>query len=197
MASNGYAMGSLATAPSALLPVVSLIDDEPALVRRAQAREEAAFAALYRSHVPRVHALCLRLCPNPGKAEELTQSVFVALWDKLPAFRGECGFSTWLHRFTVNLVLTDLRATRRREARVFSAEKPEDLETPPEGAPAGLRQDLEQAIAALPAQTRTVFVLHEVEGYTHEEIAALMRLAPGTTKAHLHHARKRLQEALR
>lgn len=190
-------MGSLAAAPSALLPIVSLIDDEPALVRRAQAREEEAFAALYRGHVPRVHALCLRLCANPGRAEELTQSVFVALWEKLPSFRGECAFSTWLHRFTVNLVLTDLRATRRREARVFSAENPEDLETPPEGAPAGLRQDLEHAITALPVQTRAVFVLHEVEGYTHEEIAALMRLAPGTTKAHLHHARKKLQEALR
>lgn len=189
-------MGSFAAASSVFLPIVPLIDDEPALVRRAQARDETAFATLYRHHVARVHALCLRLCVNPGKAEELTQNVFVSLWEKLPSFRGDCAFSTWLHRFTVNLVLAELRATRRREARVFTIERPEELETPPDGTTVGLRQDLEQAIATLPTQTRAVFVLHDIEGYTHQEIAVLMQLAPGTTKAHLHHARKRLKETL-
>lgn len=178
------------------LNVVPTPDDDLALAQRAQARDERAFAALYQRHVSRVYALCLRMSANPARAEELTQTVFVSLWGKLPAFRGESTFTTWLHRITVNVVLTDRRGTRRREARVFGAEAPEALEPPSPPAPAGLRCDLEEAIAALPPQCRAVFVLHDIEGYTHEEIGELMHLASGTAKAHLHRARKLLQEAL-
>lgn len=176
-------------------PVVST-PDEADLIRHAQARDPRAFEKLYRRHVPRIHAVCLRLTANPRRAEELTQSAFVQAWQKLPLFRGESSFISWLHRLAVNGVLMDFRTTRRREARVIGTDDPAALELPVLPAPAGSRLDLEQAIAFLPPQARTVFVLHDVEGYTHEEIAVLMNLETGTTKAQLHRARKLLQEAL-
>lgn len=172
-------------------------DDDISLIRRAQQRDEQAFAVLYRRHGPRVFALCLRMCANGVRAEELTQTVFVKLWPKLTLFRGESTFATWLHRFAVNIVLVDFRTTRRREERVMPTDQPKTFEQPSSPPSAGLKLDLEQAIAALPAQARAVFVLHDVEGYTHDEIAGLMSLATGTTKAHLHRARKQLQEALK
>jgi RNA polymerase sigma-70 factor, ECF subfamily len=169
---------------------------EADLIRRAQQRDMPAFARLYRDHVGRVHALCRRMTGDPTRAEELTQTVFVTLWDKLPLFRGESSFASWLHRFAVNTVLMDFRSTRRREARVFGTEDPAIFETPIAPRP-GLQLDLEQAIAGLPPRARVVFVLHDVEGYTHEEIARLLDLETGTTKAQLHRARQLLQEALR
>lgn len=170
---------------------------EADLVRRAQQRDMPAFTQLYRQHVGRVHALCRRMTGDITRAEELTQTVFVSLWEKLAQFRGESAFASWLHRFAVNTVLMDFRAARRREARVFGTDDPTVLETPVAPRGAGLRLDLEQAIAALPPRARVVFVLHDVEGYTHEEIAALLELQTGTTKAQLHRARQLLQEALR
>jgi len=177
-------------------PVVDA-DDESALIRRACQRDQQAFAQLYHRHVGRVHALCRRMAADIPHAEELTQAVFVKLWEKLGLFRGESTFGTWLHRLTVNTVLTDFRSTRRREARVFGTDDPAALETPSSPASAGLRLDLEQAISGLPPRARVIFVLHDVEGYTHEEIAALLELQTGTTKAQLHRARQLLQEALR
>lgn len=181
----------------ALSPPVVNADDESDLIRRARQRDQQAFAQLYRRHAGRVHALCRRMTGDIPYAEELTQTVFVTLWEKLDHFRGESAFGTWLHRFAVNTVLMDFRTTRRREARVFGTADPAAFETPPRPPPAGVRLDLEQAIAFLPPRARTVFVLHDVEGYTHEEIAGLMDLETGTTKAQLHRARKLLQEALR
>jgi RNA polymerase sigma-70 factor (ECF subfamily) len=171
-------------------------DDERDLIRRAQARDAGAFEALYRSHVNRVYAVCLRLTADITLAEELTQRAFLTVWEKLPLFRGESAFTTWLHRLAVNTALADFRATRRREARVFATEDPAVFETATAPAPAGIRLDLEQAIAALPTQARAVFVLHDVEGWRHEEIADKLGVATGTTKAQLHRARKLLQEAL-
>lgn len=171
--------------------------DEADLVRRAQQRDMPAFARLYRRHVGRIHALCRRMTGDIPRAEELTQTVFVTLWEKLALFRGESAFTSWLHRLAVNTVLMDFRATRRREARIFGTDDPAALETPPVPPGAGLRLDLEQAIAALPPRARIIFVLHDVEGYTHGEIAALLGLETGTTKAQLHRARQLLQEALR
>jgi RNA polymerase sigma-70 factor, ECF subfamily len=172
-------------------------DDESELIRRTQQRDQQAFAQLYQRHVGRVHAVCRRMTGDIPHAEELTQAVFVKLWEKLALFRGDSAFSTWLHRLTVNTVLTDFRTTRRREARVFSTDDPTALETPVTPPGTGLRLDLEQAIASLPPRARVVFVLHDVEGYTHEEIAVLLELQTGTTKAQLHRARQLLQEALR
>ncbi len=155
-----------------------------------------AFEELYHRHVARIHAVCLRLTANARGAEEFTQSAFVQAWQKLPQFRGECAFGSWLHRLAVNGPLMEFRTTRRREARVFGTDDPAALEVPPRPSPAGVRLDLEQAITALPPQARMVFVLHDIEGYTHAEIASLMEIQPGTAKAQLHRARQLLKETL-
>lgn len=158
--------------------------------------DEAAFEALYRQHVGRVYALCLRLAGNGSRAQELTQDVFVRAWEKLATFRGESAFSSWLHRLAVNVVLQDRRAERRRENRVFATDDLEAMEPAGGTHYPGTTMDLEQAIAGLPDGARTVFVLHDVEGYRHEEIAGMMGLAPGTSKAQLFRARRLLREAL-
>lgn len=180
--------------------------DANALIHRAQQGDQAAFAALYREHVGRVYALCLRLTADPARAEELTQDAFVRAWERLASFRGESAFSSWLYRLTVNVVWLDLRTTRRRVARVFTTDDPATLEGPGQSAgeasgkgpgALGLSLDLERAVAALPAGAREVFVLHDVEGYRHEEIAELTGIAVGTSKAQLFRARRLLREALR
>lgn len=171
--------------------------DPTELIRRAQEGDEAAFEALYRAHVGRVYALCLRLTADRAQAEERTQDAFVRAWQRLATFRGESAFSTWLHRLVVNEVLRARRAERRREARVLSTDDPAVLERPsgrPMSHGAGL--DLEHAVAALPPGAREVFVLHDVEGYRHEEIARLTGVAVGTSKAQLFRARRLLREAL-
>jgi RNA polymerase sigma-70 factor (ECF subfamily) len=177
----------------------SAAGDSPELVRRAQQGDQAAFEALYRSHAGRVHALCLRLTADVAEAEELTQDAFVRAWERLGSFRGESAFSSWLYRLTVNVGLLRLRAGRRRWARVFSTADPAALE-PPAGDAAGggpgAGLDLERAVAALPPGARHVFVLHDVEGYRHEEIARLVGIAVGTSKAQLFRARRLLREAL-
>jgi RNA polymerase sigma factor (sigma-70 family) len=157
----------------------------------------ASFERLYREHVGRVYALCLRLSGDPVRAEELTQDVFVRAWEKLDSFRGESAFSTWLHRLAVNVVLGERRSEGRRGQRVTVVEDLTLYEgggTAPE--PVGVRMDLEAAIATLPTATRTVFVMHDVEGYTHDEIARLTGRAEGTCKTLLHRARKLLRERL-
>ena len=168
------------------------------LVSAAQDGDELAFRSLYDQTVGRIHALCLRLVADPASAEELTQDVFVRAWERLGSFRGESAFSTWLHRLAVNVVLTERRARGRREKRIFPAGELQDLETEPavpSNSP-GTRMDLEQAIAALPAGARAVFVLHDIEGYQHEEIASMSGLATGTSKAQLFRARRLLREML-
>ncbi len=164
-------------------------------VRRAQAGDQEAFAALYRSHVGRIYALCLRLEGDSARAGELTQDVFVRAWERLRTYRGESTFGTWLHRIAVNVVLADRRSAFRRARRLLSTGEPERFERAG-NAPAGGDLDLEQAIARLPAGARAVFVLHDVEGYTHEEIADSAGIAPGTSKAQLFRARRLLRKML-
>ena len=166
------------------------------LVDRAAGGEIEAFEGLYRENVGRIYLLCLRMCGNPSLAEELTQEAFVRDWQKLGTFRGDSAFSTWLHRVAVNGVLGDRRSTARREARVKPAgdELPVNLSAP-ELVP-GQALDLERSIAALPEGARAVFILHDVEGYRHKEIARLTGIAEGTSKAQLHRARKLLRKAL-
>ena len=166
------------------------------LVARAQAGDQTAFRELYRQHAGRVYALCLRLTGNTGDAEERTQDVFVRLWDKLSTFRGESAFSSWLHRLAVNVVLNERRTTKRREQRVTPVEDPGALEKSKGNPPEGLRIDLERAIAQLPDGAREVFVLFDIEGYGHAEIAALVGIAEGTSKAQLFRARQLLREKL-
>lgn len=177
--------------------VTPTTDEESRVIVRARERDGRAFEWLYRLHVGRVYAVCLRMTANARRAEDLTQRTFVTAWQKLPWFRGDSAFSSWLHRIAVNAFLADHRAEQRRTARVFGSEDPAQFEAPTPAAPPGTRLDLEQALATLPAQARAVFVLHDVEGWRHDEIAAELGVAVGTTKAQLHRARKLLQEALR
>jgi RNA polymerase sigma-70 factor (ECF subfamily) len=166
------------------------------LVRRAQQGEEAAFEALYREHAGRVFALCLRLSGDRERAGELTQDAFVLCWQKLHTFRGESAFGTWLHRLTVNLVWMANRGKRRREARVLPVERPAEHESPRDRPPEGLALDLERAIGELPDGAREVFVLYDIEGYRHEEIAGMTGIAVGTSKAQLFRARRLLRQKL-
>jgi len=165
---------------------------------RARAGDEAAFQALYRAEVGRVFALCLRLTGSRPEAEERTQDVFVQAWRSLASFRGESALSTWLHRLTVNLVLTERRGRGRRERRLLAVESPETWETTGTGheSDAGQTVDLERAIGRLPDGAREVLVLHDIEGFTHEEIAGLCGIAAGTSKAQLFRARRLLREML-
>jgi len=173
--------------------LAEVLDDA---VRRAQAGDEAAFESLYHEHAGHVFALCLRLSGDRTRAVELTQDVFVRCWEQLGSFRGESAFGSWLYRLAVNLVWTTNRGDRRREARVLPAEDPGALETRREPPPPGLRLDLERAIATLPDGAREVFVLFDIEGYRHEEIARMTGIAVGTSKAQLFRARRLLRERL-
>ena len=166
------------------------------LVARAQAGDQTAFRELYREHAGRVYALCLRLTGDSRDAEERTQDVFVRLWDKLRSFRGDSAFSSWLHRLAVNVVLNERRTTGRRERRVMPTEDPAALERNRGNPTEGLSIDLERAIEELPDGAREVFVLYDIEGYGHGEIAALVGIAEGTSKAQLFRARRLLREKL-
>ena len=169
--------------------------DVPDDVARAGAGDRRAFERLYREHVDRVYSLCLRMCGDRGAAEELVQDVFVRAWEKLTLFRGESSFSTWLHRLAVNVVLNARKGDGRRRSRID--ESVEDLETLPHSSDhAGERMDLQAAIALLPPGARKVFVLHDVQGYKHEDIAELLGMTSGGSKAQLHRARMLLREAL-
>ena len=163
------------------------------LVARARAGDPAAFENLYRAHVDRIYALCLRMIGESGRAEEAVQDVFVLAWRKLGTFRGESAFSTWLHRLAVNVVLGEWRSSGRRETREQIAVEGTPRQAPPSTP---LAIDLERAIAELPDGARQVFVLYAIEGYGHREIAQMAGIAEGTSKAQLHYARERLKRRL-
>jgi RNA polymerase sigma-70 factor (ECF subfamily) len=165
------------------------------LVRRAQEGDEAAFETLYRQHVGRVYALCLRLTADRSMAEELTQDAFVRAWERLGSFRGRSAFGTWLHRLTVNVVFMAQRTTRRREQRVMT-DPDAGFDKSGKADDAAARLDLEHAVASLPNGAREVFVLHDIEGFQHKEIAQLTGIAAGTSKAQLFRARRLLRERL-
>ncbi len=186
-----------AAPPMVVMTVAGSSDlGESGLVERAASGDVEAFEELYRVNVGRVYALCLRMAGDPTVAEELAQEAFVRAWQKLGSFRGASAFSTWLHRVTVNVVLGHRRSTARREARVRAVG--DDLPHDVAGRGAGTAEsiDLERAISSLPDGARTVFVLHDVEGFRHQEVSRLMGIAVGTSKAQLHRARKLLRKAL-
>ncbi len=166
------------------------------LVARAQGGDAEAFEDLYRRYVSRVYAVCLRLTADTGDAERLTQDAFVQAWRKLGTYRAEAAFSTWLHRLAVNTVWQDRRASRRRRTRIITTDAAAILDGRVEPPPSGAAIDLERAVAALPERARMVFVLHDVEGYRHEEIAEMMNTSVGTSKAQLHRARALLRKAI-
>jgi len=171
--------------------------DDAFLVARARAGDVAAFEQLYRQNVGRAYALCLRMTADAALAEELTQEVFVRAWQQLKTFRGNSAFATWLHRIAVNVVLSERRTRSRRAARITPMRDVAALDAPAAPLSPGVRMDIEEALARLPEGARTVFVLHDVEGYRHNEIAAMTGIAVGTSKAQLHRARRLLREALR
>jgi RNA polymerase sigma-70 factor, ECF subfamily len=167
------------------------------VIRRAQAGDSTAFEAIYREHSPRVYALCLRLSGGvQAEATELLQDVFIRAWRGIGNFRGESAFSSWLHRLAVNAMLESTRSEKRRSARVLLMDDPDEIGHAAMTGSPDLQMDLETAIASLPNGARTAFVLHEIEGYQHAEIAAQLGVAEGTVKAQLHRARKLLIEAL-
>lgn len=162
--------------------------DEREDVRRAAAGDVRAFERLYRSHVPRVHSLASRML-GEELADEVTQDVFVRAWSKLDSFRGDAAFGTWLHRVAINLVLGKRKELgRRRERFVGDGEAVLDRESRGRERPT-IRLELEAALDHLPDGARQVFVLHDVEGYKHREIAELLGVTSGTSKAQLHRAR--------
>jgi RNA polymerase sigma-70 factor (ECF subfamily) len=166
-------------------------------IQRAQAGDPDAFRLLYEGHVGRIYALCLRLAGDAAHAEELVQDTFVRAWEKLPGFRGESAFGTWLFRIAVNVALAERRATGRREARIGLTADPDAFPAAANRtADPGDQMDLEQAIAGLPPGARAVFLLYDVEGYQHSEIAEMTGIAEGTSKTQLFRARRLLREAL-
>jgi RNA polymerase sigma-70 factor (ECF subfamily) len=171
-------------------------NDLEAAVGAARRGDQRAFEALYHEHVGRVHALARRLAFDPGRADELTQDVFVRAWERLATFRGESTFGTWLHRLAVNTILSDRRARWRRRQRIEADGGVAEGRAAVPPAPVGTRIDLDAAIASLPPGARAVFVLHDVEGYQHQDIARLTGIAIGTSKAQLFRARRLLREVL-
>jgi RNA polymerase sigma-70 factor (ECF subfamily) len=176
-------------------------DTDYALAQRAAKGDMAAFEQIYERHHRRVYSLCLRMTANATEAEDLAQEVFIQLYRKIGSFRGESAFTTWLHRMTVNQVLMHFR---KRGVRMEHTT--EDGETPvqiahgtanPNQMPVVDRIALDKAIAQLPPGYRTVFVLHDVEGYEHEEIARILKCSVGTSKSQLHKARMKLRGLLR
>ena len=167
------------------------------VVRRAQQGDVDAFAWLYRVHAPAVHSLARRMLGGDDAAREMVQDVFVRAWERLGTFRGESAFGTWLHRVGVNVILNQLRVARRDVER-FSDDEPDDSASVGglSGSGVDARIDLDAAIARLPAGARTVFVLHDIEGYAHDEIAHMLGLAPGTIRAQLWRARRQLMRDL-
>ena len=182
-------------------PFPSTIGEEKAAaldsIRRAQAGDVDAFELLYREHAGRVYALCLRLkAGDSSDATELMQDVFIRAWRRLGTFRGDSAFSSWLHRLTVNTMLENARRDRRRITRVLPMDDTSRLEGAARSSGVDLRMDMENAIASLPKGARLAFVLHDVEGYQHQEIAERLSVSVGTVKAQLHRARRLLRERL-
>ena len=170
------------------------------LTQAAAAGNMSAFEEIYQRHHRRVYSICLRMLQNATEAEDLTQDVFIQLYRKIGSFRGDSAFTTWLHRLTVNQVLMHFR-----KRNVKFEKTTEEGETPvqvvggtenPRKMPVVDKIAIENAIAQLPNGYRNVFVLHDVEGYEHEEVAKILGCSVGTSKSQLHKARLKLRKLL-
>jgi RNA polymerase sigma-70 factor (ECF subfamily) len=185
--------GGLIRPPTPDRPVASGTS-EAADVALAAAGDARAFERLYRQHVARIHSLVRRMLGSGGDPDELTQDVFVRAWERLKTYRGEAAFGTWLHRLAVNVILNWRRSEAGARRWIEEGTEAELLEGPRRMGAEVL--DLEGAIAKLPPGARQVFVLHDVEGFKHEEIAAMTGVTAGTSKAQLHRARMLLRAYL-
>lgn len=171
------------------------IDEDGLDVHAATAGDVRAFERLYRRHAARIHGVIARLVGGAqARAEELVQDTFVRAWQRLDGFRHESRFATWLHRLAVNTALMDLRAAKSRPEGHADGEPDERIGRVEENP--GIRLDLAQAVAKLPPRARAVLVLHDIEGWQHQEIAAELDMAVGTSKAQLHRARALLRQRL-
>jgi RNA polymerase sigma-70 factor (ECF subfamily) len=173
-------------------------------IARAQQGDEAAFEALFSAHKRRVYSLCLRMTGDTAEAEDLTQEAFLQLFRKISTFRGESAFTTWLHRLVVNVVLMHLRKKGLQQVSLDDVDSSQEEPVKRDYGDDDRRLigsidrlSLDRAIAALPHGYRTVFVLHDVEGYEHNEIAQIMNCSTGNSKSQLHKARLKLREHLR
>ncbi len=171
--------------------------DEKALIEAAADGDQLAFEQLYRAHVGRVYAVCLRMTADRAQAEDCTQMAFIKAWQKLDTFQRRSALATWLHRIAVNEALAQMRGDQRRRNYLdVVPDLPAGSDTDRSVAVAGTGMDLDAAVQALPEGARQVFVLCAIYGYSHEETATTLGVAIGTTKAQLHRARKLLQARL-
>lgn len=170
--------------------------DERDLINRVRAGDGVAERALYDAHVDRVYRLAYRLAGDDALAQDFTQETFIRAFDRLATFRGDSAFSTWLHAITTTVVLNGLRKVKRFRQREADIEAADGVSGGRREAEPDLKVRLRRAIDALPDGYRTVFVMHDVEGYTHEQIGAVLGVETGTSKAQLSRARAKLREAL-
>jgi RNA polymerase sigma-70 factor, ECF subfamily len=177
---------------------------ESELIARAQRGEEEAFAGLFEIHKRRVYSLCLRMTGDVAEAEDLSQEAFLQLFRKIGTFRGESAFSTWLHRLVVNVVLMHLRKKGLQKVSLDEADNSQEEPVKREYGEDDRRLlgsveriALKNAISELPPGYRAIFVLHDIEGYEHNEIAQIMECSVGNSKSQLHKARLKLRDALR
>jgi RNA polymerase sigma-70 factor (ECF subfamily) len=197
--------GIPASTPAPSAPVAAPDPVETDAVARAQKGDHFAFAQLYSLHKRRIYTLCLRMVGNTAEAEDLTQEAFLQLYRKISTFRGDSAFSTWLHRMAINVVLMHLRKKGLPVSSLDEAMEPAADDRPgrsfsaPDLNLAGSidRMVLERAIATLPAGYRLIFILHDIKGYEHNEIASMLDCSMGNSKSQLHKARLKLRDALR
>ena len=174
--------------------------DELALIERCRKGDLGAFEELYRTHAGRLYSVALRLVGNPADAEDLLQEIFLAAHRKLDTFRGESSLGTWLYRLATNLCLDHLRSRTGRSRHVTDSIDDEpglfDVATSSLAEQTVTRMDLERALARLPEGCRSAFVLHDVEGLEHREVAEILGVAEGTSKSQVHKARLKLRKML-
>jgi RNA polymerase sigma-70 factor (ECF subfamily) len=170
--------------------------DERQLIDRVRAGDAVAERALYDAHVDRVYRLAYRLAGDDDLARDFTQETFIRAFDRIGDFRGEAALSTWLHAVATSVIFNGLRKVKRFRERETDLEAAETIGHEPVMADPDLNDKLARAVDDLPVKYRMVFVMHDVEGYTHEEIGAALRMPPGTSKAQLFRARAKLREAL-
>lgn len=168
--------------------------DEADWIARAQQSDAQAFESLYRMHIDKVYGLCLRMTGSVAEAEDCAQEAFIQAWNKLDRFRGDSAFATWLHRIAVNAVLGRMRKSKREHDRIQLAN--ERSVAPASLADDGELRDIAEAVDRLPEGARHVFVLYAVYGYSHGEASNMLGIAPGTSKAQLHRARRLLAQQL-
>jgi RNA polymerase sigma-70 factor (ECF subfamily) len=170
---------------------------EDELVFQAKGGSHTAFESLYRMHIGRVFGICRRMLIDTSRAEDVTQKIFIQVWMKLPSFRGESRFSSWLYRLSVNIVLDEMKLVGWKNESAIRNKQVKISKEPSFEPSHNFSLDLNHAIDSLPSQARIIFVMHDVAGYTHEEIAEALNLASGTCKAQVSRARRILREMLK